>query len=370
MKNSSMTSNLLFCSLAAVSIIFGADQVTMKNGDRLTGAVVKKDAKNLVFKSDIAGPVTIPWEQVVSLVADTPVNVAIAGGETVLGTVSTNADKSLEIKSGGAAKTVLPEQVATIRDTAEQAAYERLLSPHLTDLWAVSGNIGFAGTRGNAKTSTFTIPISANRITNSDKMSLYFNFIKASASINNVSQQTAQAVRGGWAYNRNIKPRLFWNLFNDYEYDRFQNLDLRMVLGTGLGYAVWKSERGRLDLVGGMAFNREKFDPVRPKLPFTTNKADAYWGDDLTYTLNSRVSFFQGYRMFNTLNKTPDNRSTLSPVPQVHSIRQNFDAGVSAKLTKWLTWSASISDRYLSNPVAPKKNDFLYTTGFGFAFTR
>ncbi len=74
--------------------------------------------------------------------------------------------------------------------------------------------------------------------------------------------------------------------------------------------------------------------------------------------------------MFNTLNKTADNRSTLNPVPQVHSFRQNFDAGLSAKLTKWLTWNASISDRYLSNPVAAKKNDLLYTTGLGFTFTR
>ncbi|MEZ5354775.1 MAG: DUF481 domain-containing protein, partial [Bryobacteraceae bacterium] len=342
MKSQSTTLNLLFCSLAAAAIVSAADQVTMKNGDRLTGSVIKKDAKNLVFKSDIAGPVTIPWEQVVSLTADTPVNVGISGGETVLGTVSTNADKSLEIKSGGAAKTVLSEQIATIRNAAEQAAYERLLAPRLTDLWAIGGNIGFAGTRGNARTSTFTIPISANRVTNSDKTSLYFNFIKASATVNNVSSQTAQAVRGGWAYNRNLSPRLFLNLFNDYEYDRFQNLDLRMVLGGGVGFGVWKSERGRLDLVGGIAWNREKFDPpggpapaIDPD-PFVTNKAEAYWGDDLTYALNSRVSFFQGYRMFNTLNKVLDNRDKIS---MVRGYRQNFDAGVSAKLTKWLTWN-------------------------------
>lgn len=30
-------------------------------------------------------------------------------------------------------------------------------------------------------------------------------------------------------------PRLIWDLLSDYEYDRFQNLDLRVVLGSGLG---------------------------------------------------------------------------------------------------------------------------------------
>ncbi len=360
---------IAWACLAAVDLTIAADQVTLKNGDRLTGAVVKKDATNLVFKSDHVGLVTIPWDQVSALKTDTPVTVALTGGESVLGTVAVTPERNVEIQSGGQSRSVEPAQVEALRNADEQHIYERLLKPHLTDLWVIGGNIGIAGTKGNAVTSTFAIPITASRVTRSDKTSVYFNLIKASATVNGAGAQTAEAVRGGWAFNRNIRPRLFWNLFNDYEYDRFQSLDLRMVLGTGFGYSVWKSERGQLDLVGGMAWNREKFDPA-PKAAFTTNKADAYWGDDLTYALNSRVSLFQGYRMFNTLNKTADNRSTLSPVPRVHSFRQNFDAGLSAKLTKWLTWNASISDRYLSNPVAAKKNDFLYTTGLGFAFTR
>jgi hypothetical protein len=62
--------------------------------------------------------------------------------------------------------------------------------------------------------------------------------------------------------------------------------------------------------------------------------------------------------MFNNLTKTGN-------------YRQNFDMGFTTKLTSWLTWNASVSDRFLSNP-APgrKKNDFLYTTGFGFTMTR
>jgi len=44
---------------------------------------------------------------------------------------------------------------------------------------------------------------------------------------------TAQAIRGGWSQSRNIHPRMFVNLFNDWEYDKFQNLDLRFVLGGG-----------------------------------------------------------------------------------------------------------------------------------------
>lgn len=44
---------ILFCS--AISAL--GDQVTLKNGDRLTGSVVKSDGKTIVLKTDYAGDV-------------------------------------------------------------------------------------------------------------------------------------------------------------------------------------------------------------------------------------------------------------------------------------------------------------------------
>lgn len=334
-----------------------ADQIVMKNGDRVTGSIVKKDAKNLTIKTTHFGVVTLPWDQVATVTADTPITVVLADGKTVEGSLATAGEK-VEVMAGGSKQVVAPSDITALRDAAEQRAYERLLNPGWGQVWVITGSIGIAGTSGNAKTATFTTPVNAVRATNSDKTTAYFNFIRSSATLNGVSAATAQAVRGGWGYNRNLKPRLFVTTFNDYEYDRFQNLDLRVVLGGGLGYKVWKSERGRLDLIGGGAYNREKFDPIRPDVPFTRNSAEAYWGDDFSYKLSSRMSLNQGYRMFNNLTNTGQ-------------YRQNFDAGVSAKLNSWLTWNAAISDRYLSNPVPGRKqNDFLYTMGIGFTVAR
>ena len=64
---------------------------------------------------------------------------------------------------------VSPGEVATIRDADEQKAYERLLSPGLLELWAGGGSVGFAGTDGNAKTSTFTTAWNAARATGSTR---------------------------------------------------------------------------------------------------------------------------------------------------------------------------------------------------------
>jgi len=349
-----MRAHLLGVLLAGVLM---ADQVVMKNGDRVSGALVKKDAKTLTIKSEFFGVVTLPWDQVESVKADAPIVVELQNQETVRGTLTTTGDK-VELVSGAERRQVAPADIVALRNADEQRVYERLLDPGLTDLWAGTAAIGWTGTAGNARTATWSTGINAARVTNADKVTVYFNSIRATATVNRESAKTAQAVRGGWAYNRNLKPRVFLNLFNDYEYDKFQNLDLRTVIGAGLGANLWKAERGRLDLLGGLAYNREKFDPVRPDLPFVRNGAEAYWGDDFTYKLNSRTSFIQGFRMFNNL--TEHNRW-----------RVNADLGATTQLTRWLTWNLSLSDRYLNLPVeGRKRNDFIYTTGFGIRFAR
>lgn len=333
-----------------------ADKIVMKNGDRVTGSIIKKDDKNLTIKTELFGEVTLPWDKVESVVADKPLHVALPDGKTVQGTLATAGDK-VEVTAGGQKQAVAAGDIKTLRNDAEQAAYLRLLNPGWGDLWVINANIGIAGTSGNAKTATFTTPVNATRVTNNDKTTAYFNFIRASATVNGVSAATAQAVRGGLGYSRNLAPRLFVSTFNDWEYDKFQNLDLRVVLGGGLGYIAWKGERGRLDLIGGGAWNRESFDPA-PQPKFTRNSAEAYWGDDFTYKLNARMNFNQSYRMFNNLTNTGN-------------YRQNVDVGITAALTKWMTWNISASDRYLSNPVpGRKKNDFLYSMGLGFTFRR
>ena len=53
------------------------------------------------------------------------------------------------------------------------------------------------------------------------------------------------------------------------------------------------------------------------------------------------------------------------------SYRVNFDLGTSTKLSRWLSWNVTLSDRYLNRPAPGRKtNDLLYTTGLGISFAR
>jgi putative salt-induced outer membrane protein YdiY len=347
-RTSAVLSSLAFLAANAA----WADQVVMKNGDRVTGSIVKKDGKNLTIKTDQFGVVTTAWDQVQSIVADKPVNVVLPDGKTVQGTIAT-ANGKVEVATKDTKLSVAPADITTIRNDAEQKAYERLVRPGWGDLWAGTASVGFAGTAGNAETLTFTTGVTAARVTNTDKASLYFNAIKASALANGKDSDTAKAVRGGVGYDHKVHDRLFVNAFNDYEYDRFQNLDLRFVIGGGLGFHALKTERSRLDVLGGGDFNRSSYST-----PPTQKSGEAYWGDDYTLKLRAATSLVQTFRMFNDLTNTG-------------SYRVNFDMGASTKVSKWLNWNLSVSDRYLNHPAAGRKtNDFLYTTGLGITFAR
>ena len=339
--------------LLALTLQLGwTDQVTLKNGDRITGVAVKKEDKNLTFKSEFLGTVTIPWIQVESLRTDFPVNVVLKNGKTELTTLQPSEGR-IELKE--AHETVSPADIEAIRNTEEQKAYERMLHPGWGQVWTGTASIGFAGTKGNAETQTFTTALNASRITHTDKTSLYFSAIKASALVSGVNAETARAVRGGWAYDHNLfSSRLFVNTFNDWEYDRFQNLDLRFVIGGGLGYSVWKGERGALGVIGGADYNRSKFSP--PDL--TRESAEVFWGNDFAYKLTGATALVQSFRMFDNVSNTGQ-------------YRINFDMSANTTLKKWLTWTLGLSDRNLSDPVpGRKKNDFLYTTGIGITFAR
>lgn len=338
-----------------------ADVVVLKSGDRITGSIVKKDGPDLVIKSNAAGAITIPWDQVDSLTTDGPVTVVTTGDRTVQSQITTAGGR---LVVGGTQ--VATGDIVAIRNADEQNAFERLQHPGWGQLWTGAGSLNFAGTTGNSETRSLVVNVNAARTTRTDETSLYFTAIDSSATVNNLNSQTAQAVRGGWAYKRDLRPRVFLKVFNDWEYNKFQDLDLRFVIGAGVGYHVWKSKKGFLDFSLGADYARDKFGALPPVPPatlgtlaLTDSRGEFFYSDTFSYKLTARTSFTQSWGMFHDFS-------------DFGNYRLNFDAAANTQLTKWLIWTLSLSDRYLATVpvVGYKNNDFVYATGIGVTFAR
>lgn len=334
-----------------------AGQITLKNGDRLSGTVVKSDRKELVFESDLAGTVTIPWEAVTAISSTEPLSVGLRSGQVVIGAVETE-DDSIVISTADAGRLTAPKSaIVFIRSKQEQEAYdaeiERYRNPRLTDLWTGFVDLGLAAARGNARTSNVNVGAAANRTTSRDKIEVNFTSLYASSNVSGVSQVTANAIRGGVRYNLNITPTVLGFGSTDLEFDEFQGLDLRFSPAGGVGWRLIDNERTTLNLLGGASLNREFFISG-----VNRTSGEALLGQEFTHKLSKVATITQKFIMNPNLTNRGD-------------YRMSFDMSAVTALTKWLGWQFSVSDRFLSNPLPERrKNDVLFTSGIRLTFDR
>lgn len=343
-----------------------ADQVTLKNGDRLSGNILKYDGKNLVLKSDLAGDVTIPWDNVTAVTSTQPLNVTLKDGQKIVGILTTEGSKFQVATKETGSVTAARESVMYIRSAAEQTAYDteidRYKNPRLIDLWTGTFDLGFSEAHGNADTETFTMGAAAVRATSRDKITVTYTQIYSSSNASGTSLTTANAKRGGIDYNLNVTPKMFVFGLVDLENDQFQSLDLRFAPAGGVGYHAIKRANTILDLSLGGSFDREFFSPA-PGSPVGTaginhSYAEILLGEELTHKFTKTTSLHENLVFY------PN-------VSSVGNYRMNFDISLVAAIKKWMSFQATASDRYLSNPVPGRKpNDILFTTGLRFTFAK
>ena len=99
-----------FCLVPVLLCTAWADQITLKNGDRVTGSIVKKDGGKITIKTDHFGTITTDWDQVQSVTAEKPVTVVLQDGRTVQGTVATSG-ANLEVVTPSGRVSATPAQI-------------------------------------------------------------------------------------------------------------------------------------------------------------------------------------------------------------------------------------------------------------------
>ncbi|HLW87247.1 MAG TPA: DUF481 domain-containing protein [Terriglobales bacterium] len=343
---------LALLSVFGLSASLFADQVVLSNGDRLTGAITKSDGKTLVIKTDLAGEVTVQWTSVQSLTSSAPLHVATQAGKTVVGPVTTT-DGSLAVSTPQSGTVdVARADVTALRNDAEQAAYEKSLHPTLLQGWAGGANIGFALTAGNSETKNLALAFTADRKTSHDEIALYTNTIYATNDAPGaVPPVTANATQGGARYDRNFTKRLFGFGSADFQTDALQNLNLRSVLGGGLGFHAINTDRTTLDFLGGLNYTKENY------VGLDRNFAALTLGEELMHKLGASTVLSQKLYFFPNLSDSGQYRAT-------------FNLGTITKISKWLGWQNAFGDIYVTNPpVGKRTNDLQLTTGINVSFT-
>ena len=344
----------LIVLVAAVPAL--ADQVSLKNGDRLTGTIVQSDGKTLVLHTEYAGDLTVKWDAIKGIDSSEPLRVQLPDGKTVVGPVSTSDDTVKVATASGE----VAAPVGGVKSLSQQAAYEKMENASLLQGWKGGVNAGFSLTGGNSETKNLAIGFLADRQSLKSKLSAYANAVYATRTTDiitvappstfKVTSTTANTEAGGLRYDHDLSPKTFAYAAADFFADALQDLNLRSVFGGGAGYHAIKNDNTTLDFLGGLNYTRESYTTLQRNLIALT------LGEELMHKLGKSTVLNQNLYFFPDLNSLGDYRGT-------------FNFASVTKISKWFGWQNSFADVYVTNPpVGKKQNDVILTTGLNVAF--
>ena len=335
----------------ACPLLFG-DQIAFKNGDRLTGAILKSDTKNIVIRTAVAGDVAALWQEIQELRSDQILYVGLVDGRTLVGRVTTREGK-LEIATKAGKVEAPRENIVALRNNVEQLAFEKSQRRDFLHGWEGGLDAGLELTRGNSDTRNFRFAFRSVRKVARNNLVLYAESIYSIDDLPSASPHiTADEKRGGARFDHDLTSRLFAFANTDFMSDGPQDLNLRSVLGGGAGYHLVKRARTTLDLLGGANFTRENYVEIQ------RNLAAGQAGEEFKLKLGKNTSLIQNSAYFPALTEPGGN------------YRINFSVGTITTIIKFLGWQNNFTDSYVTNPPAGKKgNEFVFTSGLHVAFS-
>jgi putative salt-induced outer membrane protein YdiY len=315
------------------SVADAADQVELKNGDRLSGTVVKHTGETLVFTTPYAKEIPIAWAEVQSLTTETPYWVKLGSGEYVSARFVPRDDGVyLESEHVEGSRPVALAEVVTIG-----------IPPGAR--WSADVKAVVNGSQGN--TETFALGAAAEVFRETDDDRLRFGGVLARQSQD--EKDTVKNTRGWLYYDYHLGAH--WDLggFLTLEYDRFKDLDLRTVVGAGPGYRFIDTKTMLFKVRAGLAYVNENFGEQSDR-----DYATAVLADEFRWQISEDRSVYQLLDVYPSLANGSD-------------LLLHAEVGFRQTLMKGLFAELALIDDYDNLPAdGRKKNDFRYLVQLGY----
>ncbi|MDH3745960.1 MAG: DUF481 domain-containing protein, partial [Acidobacteriota bacterium] len=221
------------------------DQVFMKNGDRITGEIKSLVQGRLTLKTDSMGTIAIEWEDVERISSHQSLEVELETGEKFFGSLDPEAqDGRLTVQTDqDRAELDMPAVVRMV--PIEESRWKRLDG---------SLDFGFNVTSAN-KSTQLTVASEVRYRTRRYLRS--FGLSSTMIDQEDGERTRRQSLNGG--VQRFLKNRRFAGGILQFQENEELGLELRSLLAAGFGRHVIQTNKMELNLIGGLALNREDF---------------------------------------------------------------------------------------------------------------
>ncbi len=321
---------MVSCGFALVLMIllmgYGhADEVIMKNGDRLQGEVVSMEEGKLIFKTPYASKNVIPWDQVERLTSEKILEVSLPDKETLKGKAVTAEDGALILKpeTGPVTEPIPMGQVKAMAPPKPPAEWE----------FTTKASAGISVEHGNTEKQTFTGDLHLGLKKMPHRITFYGELNKEQAGDPSVETENNALVN--LDYNRFLSED--WYLFGNSQaqQDEFADLDLMWSVAAGAGYQFWHSKRKNLTLKIGPSYVSEHYSKPMANMDNKDNRkyAAGFWAIDFDMWFFERVlqvfHHDDGYVSFDDTNVWRLRTRTGIRIPITHgfftALQYNYD---------------------------------------------
>jgi len=281
--------------LGLLAAVAQADELYLKNGDRLTGTLVRLTDGKLVFKADAAGEVTVGLADVLTLSTTGPAEVHLKDGTVVNQPIMAAEAGTFAIDTG----TALRAQAFQLADLASMNP-----PPKPPVKWTGSISAGVTATSGNTSTEAVNANISVARRSEKDRTTASANYARGKQEDPDSGEErtTEDWWRAKAQYDYFFSKKFFGFINGSYEKDAIAELDRRVVVGGGAGYQWIESPRTNFSTSLGLASLYEKFDNETD----SNSELSAQAGYNFDHQLNNSVKFLHDLTYYPALEKFSD----------------------------------------------------------------
>jgi len=325
-----------------------ADQVLLKNGDRLTGKIVSLGDGKLVLNTDQVGAITVPMENVATFQSDAAIAIHLKDG-TVLNQPAVAADAG---QFGIAQGTALRPQTFSLADVTSINP-----PPKPEPKWSGSISGAVTSTHGNTKAEAVSANVSVARRSEKDRTTAGADYGKTKQRDRDTKEDetTEDWWRAKAQYDYFFTKKFFGFMNGRYEKDAVADLDRRVVVGGGAGYQWIETDRTAFSTGLGLASLYEKFD-VDPPLDDSNSQISLQAGYNFDHRITDTLRFVHDLTYYPSLEQFSDYYLTTT-------------AELRANLTKTMFANFRVIFNYDASPAQSQgSTDVKYILGIGMTF--
>lgn len=318
-----------------------ADEVRLKNGDVITGTIVKKETDKLVLRTSYAGEIQIAWSQIVQLSSSEPVQIFLSDQTHFNGVIEPSDDGRalIRLSPDDTYADIDLNEFNYINPSAEVSG--------IGVVWSGQVNVGGAFTQGNTDTSLLRLDGETIARTKVNRFTMGGQVNRAKS--NNVDTEYNTRVNAKYDHFLSKKWYLYANA--TLENDKFRDINLRSTVGGGSGYQLYERDDLNLAIEGGLNYLHADYDVAEDDSYAIGRWAVRY--DQKVYMTN--IKFFHQHEVLFGLDEFA-NTLVFSKT------------GLQVPIAEKLNASTQINLDYNNQPVANRKKldkTLLFSLGYG-----